>query len=151
MTLSGILDWRVWVAIAIGTIVALIIFGMLKLRHLRLPAWPPHDWRAWAALASGIAGGAVLTCVAAWMIHIIAFSGEWGSGTERQRLAILGKALYMVLAGVIAVLLSQGLAINRRKISISPKDGIMIEGGGGPAAAAIDKATKAAATQQGEE
>lgn len=111
-----------------------------------LPDWPPHDWRAWAAMLSGIIGGAVLTGVACWIIWIVAFSEQWQVGTQEQRIAILGRALYLVLAGVIAVLLSQGLAINRRKISISPKDGIMIEGGGGPAAQAIEKATRAADT-----
>jgi hypothetical protein len=108
-----------------------------------LPEWPPHDWRAWAALISGIAGGAALTVFAVWVVWILAFSGEWSAATEARRVELLGHALILLLVGVIAVLLAQGLAINRRKISIG-RGGIMIEGGGGPAAAAIDKAAKAA-------
>lgn len=115
-------------------------------RVIRVPEWPPHDWRAWAALLSGIVGGAVLTGVAAWMIHIFAFSDRWTVATESQRIAILGRGFYIVLAGVVAVLMSQGLAINRRKISISHRTGIQIEGGGGPAGEAIDKAAAAAST-----
>ena len=115
----------------------------MKLPTIRWPDWPPHDWRAWAALVSGIAGGAALTVFAAWVVWIIAFSGEWSTATEAARVQILGRALMLLLVGIVAVLMAQGLAINRRKISIG-KSGIMIEGGGGPAAAAIDKAHQAA-------
>ncbi len=57
----------------------------------------------------------------------------------RSRIRILGRALTLLLVGVIAVLLAQGFAINRRKISIG-KDGIHMEGGGSET---LDKATKA--------
>jgi len=51
----------------------------------------------------------------------------------------MGRSLTLLLVGVIAVLLAQGFAINRRKISIG-KDGIHMEGGGSDA---IDRAAKA--------
>lgn len=111
----------------------------MALRKITLPEWPPHDWRAWAALASGIAGGAALTVFAAWVVWIISFSDEWTVASEAARIRILGRSLTLLLVGVIAVLLAQGFAINRRKISIG-KDGIHMEGGGSET---LDKATKA--------
>ena len=108
-----------------------------------LPEFSGFASPGWAALLSGILGGAVLTVFAVWTVHILAFSNRWTEVTEVQRITILGRSLILLLVGIIAVLLSQGFAINRRKIEIT-KDGIRMEGGGGPAAAAIDKASKAA-------
>lgn len=111
-------------------------------RRLRLPDWPPQDWRAWAALVSTVLGGVALTVFAAWLVWIIAFA-PWADTTQPQRLKYLGYALFMLLLGIIAIMLSHGLAINRRKISVT-RAGIEIEGGGGPAGQAIDKASAAA-------
>lgn len=121
-------------------------------RVIRVPEWPPHDWRAWAALVSGIAGGAALTAFAVWVVWIIAFA-DWSEATEPQRIKWLGLALMLLLISILAVLMAQGLAINRRKIAISTPGGgkVEIEGGGGPAGTAIDKAAKAASTVKREE
>lgn len=108
---------------------------------IRVPEWPPQDWQAWAALVSGIAGGAALSGFAMWVCYILAF-GPWSMATEAQRIKWLGLGLMWLLSGIIAQLLSQGLAINRREIEIT-REGIKIKGGRGPAAEAIDKATTA--------
>ena len=109
---------------------------------VRVPEWPPQDWQAWAALIAGIAGGAALTGFAMWVVWLMVYA-PWPLATAPQRVKWLGWGLMLLLSGVIAQLLSQGLAINRREIEIT-RDGIKIKGGRGPAAEAIDKATTAA-------
>lgn len=109
---------------------------------MTLPDWPPQDWRAWAALISSILGGAALTVLVAWIIWIVAY-GDWLDSTQEQRIDTLAKIGFLLLIGIIAIMLAQGMAINRRKISVT-RNGIEIEGGGGPAARAIDRANEAA-------
>lgn len=105
------------------------------------PAWTAQDWRAWVSLISGILGGAALTVFAAWVVYIMAYA-QWPISTADARVKWLGWALLLLLAGAVAQLLAQGLAINKRKIEIT-RDGIRIEGGGGTAGEAIEKATTA--------
>ena len=78
------------------------------------PGWPPRDWRAFIALAASIAGAAVLTGFSAWLVYII-WLGGW-HGNESDRLGYLAKALFGVLFIVGIVLVSLGLAINRRSV-----------------------------------
>lgn len=81
--------------------------------------WPPKDWRALIALVGSIAGAAVLTGLLAWIIHLLA---GWLRAGELANIA------YGLLAIIGAVLLSLGLAINRRSIRIS-RDGFEASGG----------------------
>ena len=79
---------------------------------MKIPGWPPRDWRAFIALAASIVGAAVLTGFAAWLVHIVR---NW-RGFDELRISILGNALYGVLLIVGVVLVSLGLAINRRSV-----------------------------------
>lgn len=92
--------------------------------------WPARAWRAAIALVASIAGSAALTAFAAWIAWIL-WQGGWPSVTAEQRIALLGKALLLALAGSLVVLVSLGLAINRREIRVS-RDGLELSGGDGP-------------------
>jgi hypothetical protein len=94
-----------------------------------IPGWPPKDWRAFVALAASIAGAAVMTGMAAWLIHIV-WKGGWKVGTEGQRLDTLGTALLLTLGIIGLILLGLGMAINRRSFKLG-KDGIEASGGEG--------------------
>lgn len=75
--------------------------------------WPPRDWRALIALAASIAGAAVLTGYSLWVVHIIA-SLPRDPATMPLIIAALANSNYGLLLIIGAVLLSLGLAINRR-------------------------------------
>lgn len=94
---------------------------------MRRPPWPPRDWRALLALAASIAGATFLTLLAAWIVWIL-WRGGWPIWTARDRIALLGKALLLALGGSFVVLVSLGLAINRREIKVS-RDGFELSGG----------------------
>lgn len=80
---------------------------------LRSLLHPPKDGRAWLALVASVAGAAVLTALVAWIVWIL-WRGGWQAGTESDRIDALAKAMFGALATVAVVLLSLGLAINRR-------------------------------------
>lgn len=86
---------------------------------MRLPGWPPRDWRAFMALTFSVFGAAVLTCLLAWTIRIL----EVG-----KRLSEVANISYGLLAIIGAILLSLGLAINRRSIKLN-RDGMELSGG----------------------
>lgn len=100
---------------------------------MTVPGWPPKDWRAFIALAGSIVGAAVLTGFAAWLVYIL-WLGGWPIGTEGVRLDALAKALFGVLFIVGIVLVSLGLAINRRSVKGSIL-GASFEASGGDEAA----------------
>jgi hypothetical protein len=83
------------------------------------PNWPAREWRALIALAASIAGSAVLTGLLAWMIRILE---QW-----REAGAIAWIA-YGLLAIIGSILLSLGLAINRRSIKLT-RNGFEASGG----------------------
>jgi TRAP-type C4-dicarboxylate transport system permease small subunit len=87
-----------------------------------LPGWPPRDWRALLALVASVAGAATLTGVACWLVWIL-WRGGWPSGTEGARIDALARALFGVLFIVGVVLISLGLAINRRSASFEASGG----------------------------
>lgn len=97
------------------------------LRPWQFQKWSAADWRAGVALISGIVGGACLTSFAAWIVWIFAFA-HWPEATAQQRIHWLGWGMLLLLAGIIAQLLSQGLAINKRIVKIT-REGIEISGG----------------------
>lgn len=94
---------------------------------MSLPGWPPRDWRAFIALIASIVGSAVLTGFAAWLVWIL-WKGGWQLGTEGKRLDSLGTALLLILSIMGLVLVSLGLAINRRTLKLG-KDGFEASGG----------------------
>lgn len=102
---------------------------------MTLPGWPPRDWRALIALAASIAGAAVLTGFAAWIVWIL-WRGGWPASTAPDRIGALAKALLGLLLIVGIVLVSLGLAINRRMVrgSIGPAS-FEASGGDDPAPA----------------
>jgi hypothetical protein len=96
---------------------------------MTLPGWPPRDWRALIALAASVTGAATLTLLAAWIVWIL-WRGGWSAATEAERVDALAKALLGLLFTVAIVLISLGLAINRRSLKASAL-GASFEASGG--------------------
>ena len=111
-------------AIALAAMMAAIA---LRWRPSTLPGWPPKDWRALLALIASIAGAGILTGFAAWLVWIL-WRGGWPVATAPMRVAALARALMLALLIIGAVLLSLGLAINRRSIRLG-RDGFEASGG----------------------
>ena len=102
----------------------------------------PRDWRALIALLASIAGAAVLTLFAWWLVNLLdAYANRLITELVRDRNArsevgvvlvvvirTLAWGLKLLLVGVIAVLLSLGLAINRRTLKLG-KAGFEASGG----------------------
>ena len=128
--------------VALALLLVGSLIGVLIPRRgpIRLPGWPPKDWRALLALVASVAGSAALTVFAAWLVWIV-WQGGWSAENQTLQLGILGKALLLVIGGLLLVLLSLGLAINRRSISgsVGPAS-FRAEGGGGePPARVVTK------------
>ena len=79
---------------------------------MTLPGWPPKDLRAFLALVASVAGAATLTGFAAWIVTMIR---DW-KGFDELRIHTLSNALYGLLFIVGIVLVSLGLAINKRSV-----------------------------------
>lgn len=107
---------------------------------MTLPGWPPKDWRALLALVASIAGAGILTAFAAWIVWIL-WRGGWPEATAPQRLDALAKSLLLALLIIGAVLLSLGLAINRRSIRLG-RDGFEASGGDEPPPQTVVTTTK---------
>ena len=73
----------------------------------------PRDVRAWIALWASIGGAMALTGFAAGLVLIL-WLGGWSETTAVLRLGFLGQIALLTLAGALVVLISLGLAINRR-------------------------------------
>lgn len=82
---------------------------------MTLPGWPPRDWRALLALLASVAGSATLTALTAWLVWIL-WRGGWPERTAEVRIDILGRALLGALSIIGVVLISLGMAINRRSV-----------------------------------
>jgi hypothetical protein len=89
--------------------------------------WPPRDWRAFIALFASILGSVALTFFAAWLVYILSY-GSWPVSTAETRIEMLGRALTISLGGSLVVLITLGMAINRRSIKVS-SDGFEAIGG----------------------
>jgi putative Mn2+ efflux pump MntP len=86
---------------------------------MQLNGPPARDVRALIALAASIAGAAVLTALLGWIVHILA---QWRAADAIAWIA------YGLLAIIGSVLLSLGLAINRRSIRLT-REGFEASGG----------------------
>lgn len=115
---------------------------------MKLPGWPPRDWRAFVALTASIAGAAVLTGVACWIVWIL-WRGGWPASTADARVEALARALLGILFTVGIVLVSLGLAINRRTLKGSI-GAASFEASGGDETAVATVTTTAAVTAPGD-
>ena len=92
--------------------------------------WSNRDWRAMIALWASIAGAAVLTGFSAWLVTLVVAFARRDAALGARALDALAYSNYGLLAVIGAVLLSLGLAINRRSVKASAF-GAHIEAGGG--------------------
>lgn len=83
---------------------------------MKITGWPPKDWRAFIALLASIAGAAVLTSVSVWIVSEIVAFGRADPSRREQVISALANSNYGLLIIIGAVLLSLGLAINRRSV-----------------------------------
>lgn len=103
-----------------------------------MPSWPPRYILALIALAASIAGAAVLTGMLAWIVSMFQL---WKQADPLARIA------YGLLFIVGIVLVSLGLAINRRSVKASGL-GFTLDASGGeddapPASATVTTTVKA--------
>ena len=94
--------------------------------------WSARDWRAGVALAASVAGAAVLTGFSAWLVRLLTRFGRDDDGVRGAVVEALAASNYGLLGIIGAVLLSLGLAINRRSIRASAF-GASVEADGGEA------------------
>ncbi len=98
----------------------------------RLTQWPPRDWRALIALVASIAGAAVLTGFSVWLVKLLVAFARANPGLRLEVIRALATSNYGLLAIIGAILLSLGLAINRRSVKGSAF-GASFEAAGGDA------------------
>ena len=94
--------------------------------------WDARDWRAIIALWASIAGAAVLTGFSAWLIALIVDFARADPTHRARAIDALANSNYGLLLIIGAILLSLGLAINRRSLKASAF-GASIEADGGEA------------------
>jgi hypothetical protein len=109
----------------------------------------PRDLRAFIALWASIGGTMALTVIIIWLVYIF-WRGGWTVGTEIDRIDKLGliAVLLTVIMGVVMV--SLGLAINRRSLKGSAF-GASFEATGGDDVPAAAQAVAAAASDKADQ
>ncbi|MEQ7873838.1 hypothetical protein ABDK56_07510 [Sphingomonas sp. ASV193] len=95
-------------------------------------AMAPRDRRAGIALIASIGGAAVLTGLSAWVVRLLDRFGREHGEVRRAVVEALAASNYGLLGIIGTVLLSLGLAINRRSIRASAF-GALVEADGGEA------------------
>lgn len=83
---------------------------------MRAPDWPPRDWRALIALTASIAGAAVLTGFSIWLVKLLVMFARADPAVRMEVIGALATSNYGLLAIIGAILLSLGLAVNRRSV-----------------------------------
>ena len=83
---------------------------------MRPPLWPQRDWRALIALTASIVGAAVLTGFSVWLVKLLVMFASADPEVRMEVIRALATSNYGLLAIIGAVLLSLGLAINRRSV-----------------------------------
>lgn len=97
-----------------------------------MTAWPPKDWRALLALLGSIMGAAALTAFLAYGYWLNAEGTHWTMRTEELRAQTSRWILWIVSGGIVLVLFSLGMAINRRSFKGTfGKASLGFEGGDG--------------------
>lgn len=99
--------------------------------------WTQRQWLAAAALAASVTGAAVLTGYSLWLAWLLADFGRGDARVRAQVIEALARGNYALLAIIGAVLLSLGLAINRRSLRAAAF-GASLEADGGDAPAGED-------------
>jgi hypothetical protein len=89
---------------------------------VKLPAWSFKEWLAFVALTATIVGAAVLTIHRVWLIQILEAAKLFADIADIAKLDTW-------IIGI--VILSLGLAINRRTLKVS-RSGIEASGGDDP-------------------
>lgn len=84
--------------------------------HRAVAGWPPRDWRALIALTASIAGAAVLTGFSIWLVKLLVMFARADPTVRMEVIRALATSNYGLLAIIGAILLSLGLAINRRSV-----------------------------------
>jgi hypothetical protein len=79
-----------------------------------MTSWPPKDWRALLALLGSIGGAAALTAFLAYGYWLNVEGSHWTVATEEHRAHTARWILWIVSGGIVLVLFSLGMAINRR-------------------------------------
>ena len=103
---------------------------------MSLPQWPPRDWRALIALIASIGGAMALTVFSFWVVRaLVAMAGAYPE-TRLEVVKALANSNYGLLGIIGAILLSLGLAINRRSIKASAFGASFDASGGDPDAPA---------------
>jgi hypothetical protein len=93
-------------------------------------AWAWRDWRALIALIASIAGAAVLTVFSAWLVALVVTFARADRELRARAIEVLAASNYGLLGIIGAILLSLGLAINRRTFKASAF-GASLEADGG--------------------
>lgn len=112
-----------------------------------LKSLQPRDLRAFIALWASIGGTMALTVVIVWLIWIF-WRGGWGNGTELARIDKLGLIAVLITVIMGVVMVSLGLAINRRSVKGSAF-GASFEATGGDDATISNVAAAAAGAAAG--
>ena len=83
---------------------------------IRPVGWPPRDWRALVALIASIVGAAVLTGFSVWLVQLMAAFARADPAVRLEVIRALANSNTGLLVIIGAILLSLGLAINRRSV-----------------------------------
>lgn len=109
---------------------------------MTIPGWPPRDWRAFIALAASILGAIALTGFSFWIVRMLGRFARDYPETRGEVVKALANSNYGLLGIIGAILLSLGLAINRRSVKGSAF-GASFEASGGDDDAKADTLAEA--------
>ena len=96
-----------------------------------LPGWNARDWRAMIALGASIVGAGVLTVFSGWLVTLVVAFARADRELRLRAVEMLAASNYGLLGIIGAVLLSLGLAINRRSLKASAFGASLEADGGG--------------------
>lgn len=106
---------------------------------MNLPAWPPRDWRSLLALIFSVLGAVVLSLFVWWAYAQLLPSAGWSVETEANRAVTLRWTIWIAIGAIGLVLLSLGMAINRRSLRARWGDkSAEFEGGDGESDRPVD-------------
>lgn len=83
---------------------------------MKLPSWPPRDWRAILALLFSILGAVVLSAFIWWAFAQLLPGKGWSTVSEVNRATTLRWTMWIAVGSIGLVLLSLGMAVNRRAL-----------------------------------
>lgn len=83
---------------------------------MKLPSWPPRDWRAILALIFSILGAVVLSAFVWWAYAQLLPGKGWTAVSELNRATTMRWTVWIAIGSIGLVLLSLGMAVNRRAL-----------------------------------